>query len=306
MNRTPQNTSQRKTGSSARTFPSRNAEPNVQRRNEKRRRALAQRIRSFDTALPALSLQTLPRPSFAGAQIGFTGFVWSKLLSLALLAATVAALIWMQSDPRWYVDRSNVTIEGTQRIRPTEVLALADVDGWNLFWLRADDVTQRILEHPWLSGAKVSVGIPRGLDIAVEEDPAIAVWVTNLGEYWVSAQGAALPVTDAPPMDMPRLVDQSMAATLPGSQPGTALDTDIVASALALIESMPGVTEVRYSEEIGLNFGLPSTTLWVYWGDGERVEDKLNAIALGRQIAAQGDRTYHVLDVRFPDRPILR
>jgi cell division protein FtsQ len=97
-----------------------------------------------------------------------------------------------------------------------------------------------------------------------------------------------------------------MDAAAPGSVLGTAVDTEIVASALALVSQVSGVTEVQYSPEVGLNFGLPGTPLWVYWGDGEQVESKLKAIALGRQLHSDGKSRSAVLDVRIPDKLVLR
>lgn len=280
--------------------------PNVQRRAAKRRKALGERFRNFDAALPALSLERLSVPALDGSQIGFTGFVWSKLISLALLAAAVTALVWVQTDFRWYVYRDNVQIGGLNRIAPDEVFALSELDGWNIFWLQGAEVRERVLRHPWVGDVDVTLSAPNGVALTIKEDPAVGVWVTDKGQFWISPRGAALPVTEAPALDMPRLIDASLDAAVPGSEPGTAVNTDVVASALALIERVPGVSEVRFSSEIGLNFGLPGTTLWVYWGEGDRPEEKLDAIELGRQMIASREMEASVLDVRFPERPFLR
>jgi hypothetical protein len=101
-------------------------------------------------------------------------------------------------------------------------------------------------------------------------------------------------------------VDPQMAAARPGSKPGTAIDTNVVASALALMANVPGVTEVRYSPDVGLHFGLPGTTLYVHWGDGEHVAEKLAILRSGRQMAAVGELDGKILDVRFPNVVTIR
>mgnify|MGYP003383749749 FL=1 len=92
--------------------------PNAQRRAAKRRRAFGERLRNFDTTLPAFGVDHLPRLSLDGAQLGFSGFTWSKLFSLALFAGALATLIWLQTDWRWYVYRDTVQIAGLSRVSP--------------------------------------------------------------------------------------------------------------------------------------------------------------------------------------------
>jgi hypothetical protein len=235
-----------------------------------------------------------------------TGFAWSKLVSTGLLLAVVACLGWLQTDSRWYVYPERVAVEGQSLVPAGALVQAAAVDGWNLFWLRHDDVQARIEAHPWVNAADVDFTLPAGIRLAVQEEPPIAVWVTDAGMFWISPTGAALPVQQEPPLTMPRLIDPAFDAAVPGSPSGTAVDTRIVASALALIARMPGVTEVRYSPEIGLNFGLPGSPLYVYWGDGENVEAKLHTIEQSRQLVATGQLPGDILDVRFPEQPTMR
>lgn len=278
----------------------------ARRRAEKRRRAINARLRRFDATLPSFGFERNPFPLGSITAVGFTGLAWSKMLSLALLAGVVVSLFWIQADSSWYVYSEDTRIRGQQLVSQQTLYDSLGIDGWNSLWLRRDQIRERLLRHPWITDARVSIAAPARVEIQVTEAPAIGVWLTKNGQFWISPKGSALPMAEQPPAAMPRLIDGDMEADVPGAAPGTAVDTRIVASALALIGRVPGVTEVRYNADIGLNFGLPGTSLWIYWGDGELAEQKLEAIALGRQMVAAGDVAGTVLDVRFPDRPFVR
>lgn len=278
----------------------------ARRRAEKRRRAVNARLRRFETTLPAFGFEGNPLPFGSISTIGFTGLAWSKVASLVILGAVFFGLYWMQSDSRWYVYSEDVRIRGQQLIPQQTLYQSLGIDGWNSLWLRRDEIRESLLENPWITDATVSISAPARVAIQVVEAPAIGVWLTNAGQYWISPHGSALPMAEQPPATMPRLVDGDMEAAVPGSTPGTAVDTGIVASALALISRVPGVTEVRYNADIGLNFSLPGSNLWIYWGDGSLVDEKLEAIAMGREMVATGQVTGAILDVRIPDRPFMR
>lgn len=262
---------------------------------------MGQRFRQFETTLPGLHMESMRGPALPASAIGFTGFVWSKTVSLVLVIGVLFCLIWLNADERWYVYPERVQVTGQRLVDAHALGEAAGVNGWNIFWLRQSEVRNRILENPWVTSAQVAFGLPAQVRIQVSEAPAIGIWSTNEGDYWISPTGAALPMTEAAPPEMARLVDPQMAAARPGSAPGAAVDTNIVASALALMANVAGVTEVRYSPEVGLHFGLPGTTLYVHWGDGDHVDEKLEMLRLGRQLAATGELNGQILDVRFPD-----
>lgn len=312
-----------------------------QRKAAKRRQAIGNRLRTFEAALPGIrpgkstrastsqsssrqtrtsgartsssraSRSATSRAALTGAavtasQLGFSSFHWSKLLSFATLAATLFALYWVQSDAAWYVYPQQTTVSGYRLVDPNALYAAADIDGWNIFWLQRSEIRDRLLENPWVVDAHVKLSAPGSVALHVEEAPVVAVWLTDAGNYWVSPTGAALRFEGDVSLDMPRLIDPQQEAAVPGSEQGTEVDTQIVGSALALIRQMPGLLEVRYSQQYGLNFALPGTSLWVYWGDGEETEEKLEAIAVGKQYVASGELDTQILDVRIPERPFVR
>lgn len=311
------------------------------RSQARRRQAVSNRLQRFESILPAAWLRSLPTatntlllhssdmlvggaaPAYGAraagnaragtlAQLGFSGLRWSKLISLSLLAAAIAALVWFQTDDRWYVDMLDVEVSGTALVNPGVLAQAANVQGWNVFWLRRDTLRAQLEQHPWVDEVRVAfpVTLAGGGDtkvrLAVEEAPVVAIWATESGDFLISPHGAALPVIPPSPVGLPRLIDPTFDAAVPGSPIGTAIDTDIVASALALIEQVSGVSEVRYNREVGLNFSLPGAPLWVYWGDGSLAAEKLAALDLGRRLVAMGDASKPILDVRNPTKPTLR
>ena len=135
----------------------------------------------------------------------------------------------------------------------------------------------------------------------IVEKPAIGVWVTDIGHFWISPTGSALPVTETPPPMMPRLVDPAMDAAVPGSEPGTAVDTKIVASALALMAACqvsPKCATARRSASIS---GCPGQRSTCTGATANKWTEKLEMLRLGRQLVATGELDGQILDVRFPD-----
>jgi cell division protein FtsQ len=288
--------------------------PEAGRRQAKRRRAVQQSVRRFSALLPGFEAPRLAAPDLGLrrlglAGLGFSGLHWSKALSLLLLAGVVTALAWLHSGAQWFVYRESTAISGQHLLSADDIYAAAGVENWNVLWLRRDEIRRRLLAEPWVADADVSVRLPAAVEIAVRERPAVAVWATGEGEYWVAATGALHPVaeeTSAAAARAPRLVDPLGQAGLETGEGKISVDIQAVAGALSLIQRMPGLAEVRYSAEVGLNFSLPESGLWVYWGDGERVDEKLDSVALGRKLVQSGEAAGAVLDVRNPGKPFVR
>lgn len=284
------------------------------RRQARRRRAVRQSVRRFSSLLPGFEAPRIAAPDLgldrlSLPRLGFSGLHWSKALSLLLVAGVVTALAWLHTDAQWFVYRHGTSISGRHLLSADDIYTTAGVENWNVLWLRRDEIRRRLLAEPWVADAEVSVELPAHVEIAVRERPAVAVWATGKGEYWVAATGALHPVTAelaAEAAEKPRLVDPLAQAGLETGNGELSVDVRAVAGALALIQRMPGLAEVRYSTEVGLNFSLPESGLWVYWGDGGRMDEKMDGVALGRKLVQSGEAAGAVLDVRNPGKPFLR
>lgn len=76
------------------------------------------------------------------------------------------------------------------------------------------------------------------------------------------------------------------------------IDTDILQSALALTTYLPAVNQIYFNQGYGLNFHLPDSSTWVYWGDGLNMERKYtNIAAIQRHLRTEGTQPNITFDV---------
>jgi hypothetical protein len=56
---------------------------------------------------------------------------------------------------------------------------------------------------------------------------------------------------------------------------------------------------------VGLNFPLPEPAVWVYWGDGFDLENKLENLTVARDMLRKDEEPAQIVDVRIIDRPYV-
>jgi hypothetical protein len=79
----------------------------------------------------------------------------------------------------------------------------------------------------------------------------------------------------------------------------------VLASALALMQKLPDIPQLRYNGDYGLNFNLPNSLTWVYWGDGQNLDAKFTNLAAAQALIQEGQVTPVLIDVRY-ERPYIR
>jgi hypothetical protein len=173
------------------------------------KRRNARRKRRFESALPAglskeqVALPGMERPGQAIREAGRgvrrrigrvtgSGWHWSKLASGLLLAVALAGLYWVFTDPGYYVSADTVSFKNLGYLDKEELAPLADLEGWSVFWLKSDEIRERVLAHPYVTDAQVSVGMPAQVTIAVEKAQPIALWLTKDATLWLLDDGSAL------------------------------------------------------------------------------------------------------------------
>ena len=129
--------------------------------------------------------------------------------------------------------------------------------------------------------------------------------MTDSGTRWLLPGGAAVEPRGETPAGLLTIVDGGAGATAPGSPLAGAIDADVLASAASLVEHLPGIETLRYNRQIGLNFQLQDRPYWVYWGDGNNVERKLENLAAAVELLEAGTLEGTVVDVRF-ERPYVK
>jgi len=270
------------------------------RATARRKRQFTRTLRRFESAfawLPqanAATRQVVSKRPFAGLTLR-AGWIIGTLV----VAAIVAGVAFLQSDLRWFVYRDSVQIRGLTFLNADEIYTASAVDSWNVFWLRASAVRERVIALPHVKDASVAIQLPNRVVITVQEEAPVALWMTNPTTYWIMPDGVAMPVTDERFATLPQLVDPQRDAqsVLKPDQP--AVDPAVLAAALQLLQKMPEITQLRFNGEYGLNFNLPGGSAWVYWGDGSKVETKLANLAAAQQLIAGGEADPQLIDVRF-------
>lgn len=303
----PKRTGTKRSTGSRRTASRRPSSSQARRRQRTRRRQqFAQQVRRFGDLVPVRELlpsgPVILRPSLPGA----TGFHPSKLLSLALLTAVVALLVWFQGNESFFVYPENVRFQGNRYLPVQELYEQCNVDSWSILWLDPEQIRQDILAHPYVVDAQVSIRWPARVTVTITEAQPVALWATDQGEFWVLEDGRVLPQRTALEQPPVRIIDGPGLIQLETGGETRRVNRALVEVARSLAQRLPGLTELQYSPSQGLNFGLPGSKAWVYWGNERHFEEKWQALtALRSQLAASPDENL-LLNVVAPDRPTLR
>lgn len=288
-----------------------------QRRRAKRRRfqSLLPTSQQAVERLSALRLPPLSAPSIDW--LHWSGWYWNKVVGFAVTCLALAGIFWLHMDTHWFVYADTVEFEAISYLTPEELYPEAELEGWSVFWLRSEKIRELIVAHPYVSDADVRIHLPNRVEIDVHEEQPSAIWMTDTGPMWVLDDGAALEIRTSPnqPIEaqlldaegepLPTIVDVQRGAVSVQTE-HLAVDTNVLESALTLIAEMSGLESVRYNHGIGLNFALPGTDYWVYWGDGRGLETKMENLALILSLLESGEAAGQVLDVRYVDHPIIR
>ncbi len=266
-------------------------------------------------AIGEMSHGVRERVAHGASRLVGSGWHWSKLLSGLLLIAAIYGVYWVHTEMEYFVTPESVNFEQLGYLKVEELYPLTDVEDWSVFWLQPVEIRARVLAHPYVTDVKVKVGLPATVAITVEEAEPIALWVTRDATLWLLEDGTALAMRaapDAPPEaagydavgnPLPQIVDVNREAQTPGV---SAIDTEVLHSGLRLLDQFPGLSSVRFNEGFGLNFGLPGTDHWVYWGDGYDLETKMENLTAGEQLIASGQVEGQIIDVRYLERPFIR
>lgn len=299
-----------------------------------RKRRQTRRRRKYESALPGvlhrerLTLPPIQRPALEdmgqGARdrvrrgvgrVAGSGWHWSKLFSGLLLIAALAGVYWVYTEETYFVTPESITFKQLGYLNTEELHPLTDIEDWSVFWLQPEVIRERVLAHPYVTDVRVKIGLPATVEITVAEAQPIALWVTRDATLWLMEDGTALTMRtaadqssagaefDAEGRPLPQIVDINREAQTPGL---SAIDSEVLHSGLTLLAQFPGLDSVRFNEGYGLNFGLPGTDHWVYWGDGYDLDTKMENLIAGESLIASGQASGQIIDVRYLERPFIR
>lgn len=312
----------------------------------KRKRQQAKRKRHFDSVMADFKARTNIESLKPLARVPVTviGSGWhpSKITSMLLLFLAISTLFLIFTEPRFFVYADDVTFQNLNYLYPEELYPELEIDGWSIFWIRPEAVREAVTGHSYVSDATVSVRFPSQIMISVKEEEPTALWVTDSGQYWVLTDGTALPVRTSARGNLVQIVDGKQDAALadagesflvntsiqnaldlgasklepvvigaealaaPKTEWRRNFDRDILKSALELVDRYPELNQITYNRGFGLNFVLPQRSEWIYWGDGNNFEQKLENMAAIHHAIAKNEVSASVIDLRSPEKPYYR
>jgi cell division septal protein FtsQ len=278
-----------------------------QRRRAQRRREFAQQWQRIEQTLLG-GRQWLPALNWQMLRIqlpGFSGFRASKLMSLLLLLAVFGAFYTLQEDESFFVYEENVRFVGSTYLTQDELYTYFDMESWSVLWIDPELIGEQLKAHPYVASAAVEVRWPAQVTVLVREVEPVALWSTAQGNYWLLQDGRALAVREDRSVPL-HIVDPEFAARAPVSSGDLFIQPQLMQAASELTHRLHGLNSVRYNLSHGLNFAIPETQTWVYWGNGQRFEEKWAALqAVLPDILANrtASRTFSVV---APNRPFFR
>lgn len=234
---------------------------------------------------------------------GFSGFHLAKIISLALLIGVITLFAWFSDDDSFFVYQENVLFDGTTFLDASELYALTDMEAWSILWLEPSLIRQQMLKHSYVADASVSIQWPAQVSVTIVEVTPIVTWSTEGADYWVLADGRALPVRAGGITPVLRLVDPQAEARVPGRT--DRVSSELLEATLHLQEKL-GLNEFWYNSSTGLNFSLPATKTWVYWGDGSAFEAKQLALNAAKSEIERNPDEARTLSLIAPNRPYFR
>ncbi len=287
----------------------RGGEPSTQQdaqRRAKRRRQAVRQFRQVEAALGRVQLPKLDKLRLQWpTRLALSNWQASKLLSLLLLSAIIGLLVWVHNDAQWFIYREDVTFNQLTYVDGDELYEQSAIDSWNIFWLSPSAIRQRLIALPKVADAQVTLQLPHRVVVDIQEEQPVALWVTQDGNFWLLPDGTALPEPEQGKVDLLQIIDPLREARTWGEPAQVNMDPATLQSTLAVATYMPAVDQIYFNKGYGLNFHLPDSSVWVYWGDGQNMERKYtNIIAAERHLRTAAIQP-NIIDVRF-DKPVLK
>jgi cell division protein FtsQ len=221
------------------------------------------------------------------------------LLALAGIAV-VAGLVWLEGSEWVAIDR--ITVVGTQRLDPSEVLAVSELEiGAPALRVRPGATARRIEDLVIVRHASVRRERIVGLVLDVTERQPVYVVVFGPTELLVDRDGVVIDEGRIPGLPVVRLT------TRPPSVGGLVVSNAALANAHQVWTALSGplraqVVELRAPDEDGLELVLTSGVA-VRFGRAERLEDKIRSIGVVLDDIAGTEVTF--IDVRVPRFPAV-
>ena len=216
----------------------------------------------------------------------------AKLVSGPLFLLLAGVLCYLFACYDFYVYDAEVV--GATHLSPQEVFEASGVNEVSVFYLRPAEVEARLERLPWVEEVLVRCIFPNEVRITLHERKVAFVWQRD-GKLWgVDADGAGLPLSQAPEGVL-WVEDHRLRPLNEGAS------QELVVSVLAVRDLMPEVNRLACDSTYGLTFQSPDGYV-VRLGQGQIARKLVIWRALELELAARGVRPAYV-DLRFPSSP---
>jgi cell division septal protein FtsQ len=221
----------------------------------------------------------------------------SQIVSLAVIGAMAALLVWFFVDTRFFVYTAEV--QGNSLVNADEVYQVSGLHTLSTFYVDRAAVAERVTRLiPGVVRAQVECSLPDRVRIQIHEGDVRFVWRTAGASFLVDGEGHVLKTDDGSYGELVAIQD------LDGQQLGLGSQVDLQAlGAVGRLRAlMPDVKVFEFTRPRGIS--LVDARGWrVYFGDDQDMEAKVATLnALVQKIVREG-RQVKVIDVRFVTSP---
>lgn len=232
-----------------------------------------------------------------------TAWLVTRLLAMILLFGASGLLYHVATSDEFRIAR--VQVAGNRLLSINDLQAAAAVYGANIFWVRQEEVRQRLQALPAVQSARVTAFLPNRLEIRIGERTPVAIWQVDGAPLLVDDEGRILG-SSAEFRQLPVIQDLDRSGLRAGAQ----VDADALRTTFRLQRLLPEVAktsprEFEYSRDTGVSV-VTDFGPRVRFGRGEDLEWKVTAlVAVRGELERSGGRA-ELIDLRFKDRPYVR
>lgn len=254
-------------------------------------------------------------PAFPRVQLGW------RLISGAIFLLSFAVVISFTSLSTFQIRAIN--LRGAQRLSAEAVLTQVDLVGSSIIRIDPEDIKARIEEaFPGMKSVSVSVSLPAGVTIRVEERHPTILWQQENATYWIDLEGFMFPVNgeaevaqsvnaagnppSSPEVYIPEMDDETgeishrLEASYPRTTPG------FVEAVLSLTGYIPEGTPLEYDPQFGLGWRDPSGWLVYFGQDTNHIDTKLAEYQMILTALEQRNITPALINLEFLHAPYYR
>jgi cell division protein FtsQ len=239
---------------------------------------------------------------------------WRTLVSVALVAAALVYGLYRAADLVLAADAltiSNITVKGTNRMSPGEVLALLeDLRGENMVTTTLEPWRQKLLASPWVEDAAIRRVFPGTVSVVISERDPLGIGRIGDALYLIDQRGTIIDEFGPSYSELDLPIIDGLAATPGGT--GTLVDEARAALAgrlLADLRHRPDlakrVSQIDVADVRDAVVMLKDDTALIRVGDDRFVERMQAYLDLAPRLHEQVPFIDYV-DLRFDERVYVK